>query len=75
MSKLGAPTYHRRGRRWAKIALIAGPVDQRPYRYSVALGVKGCVLAQSLELCELRKQAEAVAQEWLWALNCQRRRE
>jgi hypothetical protein len=55
----------RRRKRWAKVVTIVGPVDQRPYKYAVALGIKGRVVAEEVELYEKRRWAEAAAHNYV----------
>lgn len=57
--------YYRRGRRWAKVSQIAGPVDQSPYKYAVALGFKRQALGGDVELTILRRDAEIMAKNWI----------
>lgn len=57
--------YYRRGRRWAKVSQISGPVDQSPYQYAVVLGFKRQALGGAVELTVLRRDAEIIAKEWL----------
>jgi hypothetical protein len=59
--------YYRHGRRWAKVSQIAGPVDQSPYKYAVALGFKRQAVGHTVELTVLRRDAEIMAKEWLTA--------
>jgi hypothetical protein len=57
--------YYRRGRRWAKVSQIAGPVYQNPYKYAVALGFKRQALGGTVELTVLRRDAEIMAKDWI----------
>lgn len=57
--------YYRRGRRWAKVSIIAGPVDQSPYKYAVALGFRREALGGIVELVILRRDAEIKAKDWI----------
>jgi hypothetical protein len=57
--------YYRRGRRWAKVSQIAGPVDQSPYQYAVALGFKRKAVGGTVELTVLRRDAEIMAKDWI----------